>query len=222
MLLNSGANQGSIYYWSRDHRLHHKFSDTDLDPHSMKKGFFFAHVGWLLMKKDPRLVEEGRKIDMSDLSKDAVVMWQKKYYPYISVFMCFLFPSNSWFNSAIVYSFGAKIPLMAGLALSMLTYAWVLNVTWCVNSICHMWGSRPWNNKIEPRDNYIISFLTQGEGYHNWHHEYPSDWRASKDEWYMFNLTARFIEIMAALKLATVKSQWFTKLNPTYTFNIRN
>lgn len=95
MLLNSGANQGSIYHWSRDHRLHHKFSDTDLDPHSMKKGFFFAHVGWLLMKKDPRLVEEGRKIDMSDLSKDAVVMWQKKYYPYISVFMCFLFPSNS-------------------------------------------------------------------------------------------------------------------------------
>lgn len=95
MLMSSGANQGSIYHWSRDHRLHHKFSDTDLDPHSIKKGFFFAHVGWLLRKKDPRLVEEGRKIDMSDLSKDGVVMWQRRYYPYISIFMCFIVPSNS-------------------------------------------------------------------------------------------------------------------------------
>lgn len=42
MLLNSGANQGSIYHWSRDHRLHHKFSDTDLDPHTINKGFFFC------------------------------------------------------------------------------------------------------------------------------------------------------------------------------------
>jgi len=94
MLLNSGANQGSIYHWSRDHRLHHKFSDTDLDPHSIKKGFFFDHVGWLLLKKDPKLIEEGRKIDMSDLQKDKVVMWQKKYYPFISIFMCFILPSN--------------------------------------------------------------------------------------------------------------------------------
>lgn len=67
MLLNSGANQGSIYHWSRDHRLHHKFSDTDLDPHTIKKGFFYAHVGWLLVKKNPKLIEEGKKIDMSDL-----------------------------------------------------------------------------------------------------------------------------------------------------------
>lgn len=94
MLLNSGANQGSIYHWSRDHRLHHKFSDTNLDPHTISKGFFFAHVGWLLVKKNPELVEEGRKIDMSDLRKDSVVMWQKKYYPYISTFMCFILPST--------------------------------------------------------------------------------------------------------------------------------
>ena len=48
-----GANQGSIFHWSRDHWLHHKFSDTDLDPHTIKRGFFFAHVGWLLLKKSP-------------------------------------------------------------------------------------------------------------------------------------------------------------------------
>lgn len=57
ILWNLGANQGSIFHWSRDHRLHHKFSDTDLDPHTISKGFFYSHVGWLLVKKSPKLVE---------------------------------------------------------------------------------------------------------------------------------------------------------------------
>lgn len=51
-----GANQGSIYHWARDHRLHHKFSDTLLDPHSMKRGMFFSHMGWLLQNKSPELI----------------------------------------------------------------------------------------------------------------------------------------------------------------------
>lgn len=56
MLWSSGAHQGSIFHWSRDHRLHHKFSDTELDPHSISRGFFFSHIGWLLVKKNPKLV----------------------------------------------------------------------------------------------------------------------------------------------------------------------
>ncbi len=101
MLLNSGikyiilgANQGSIYHWSRDHRLHHKFSDTELDPHTIKNGFFFAHIGWLLKKKSERLIEEGRKICMDDLKADKVVMFQKKYNKYLNILMCFLIPSK--------------------------------------------------------------------------------------------------------------------------------
>ena len=87
----------------------------------------------------------------------------------------------------------------------MVTYTITLNATWCVNSVCHMFGSRPYNKNIEPADNYFVSLITHGEGYHNWHHEYPSDWRASKDEWYMINLTARFIELAALLGFASLK-----------------
>jgi stearoyl-CoA desaturase (delta-9 desaturase) len=199
MIMSSGANEGSIYHWARDHRLHHKFSDTDLDPHSAKKGLFFSHVGWLLPKKSPELIEEGKKIDMSDLTNDGVVMWQKKYYPFISIFMSLILPT-------IVYCYISGIPIYAGFLLAMFTYVWILNVTWLVNSVCHMYGTRPWNDKIEPRDNLIAGILTCGEGYHNWHHEYPSCWKASKDEWWMVNLTARFIELMAWFKLATVKN----------------
>ncbi len=54
MLMNSIANQGSIYHWARDHRVHHKFSETDADPHNATRGFFFAHMGWLLVKKHPK------------------------------------------------------------------------------------------------------------------------------------------------------------------------
>lgn len=53
MIANSGTILSSIFVWSRDHRLHHKFADTPLDPHDMSKGFFYAHVGWLLQKKSP-------------------------------------------------------------------------------------------------------------------------------------------------------------------------
>lgn len=56
MLWSSGANQGSIFHWSRDHRLHHKFSDTDLDPHDVTKGLLYSHCGWLLKKKSRRLI----------------------------------------------------------------------------------------------------------------------------------------------------------------------
>ena len=85
------------------------------------------------------------------------------------------------------------LPLAVSFFMSMSVYIWILNATWCVNSICHMFGARPWNKAIEPRDNWLVVFLTHGEGYHNWHHEYPSDWRGSKDEWYQINITARFI-----------------------------
>lgn len=113
--------------------------------------------------------------------------------------MCFIVPS-------LAYWLIAGVPVAAALFLSMFTYMWNLNATWCVNSICHMFGTRPWNQRIEPRDNYFVSLLTHGEGYHNWHHEFPGDWRASKDDWYMINISARFIELMSALGLAKIKA----------------
>ena len=67
-----------IYEWVRDHRSHHKFTDTDADPYNAKRGFFFSHVGWLLIKKHPDVKNKGKTLDMSDLEADPIVMWQKK------------------------------------------------------------------------------------------------------------------------------------------------
>ena len=79
MFFQTLAHQNSIYEWVRDHRVHHKFTDTDADPHNSRRGFFFSHVGWLMIKKHPDVKLKGKTIDMSDLEADPVVMFQKKY-----------------------------------------------------------------------------------------------------------------------------------------------
>lgn len=65
--------QNSIYDWVRDHRVHHKYSETSADPHDSNRGFFFSHVGWLMLRKHPEVLRKGRQIDMSDVLNDPVV-----------------------------------------------------------------------------------------------------------------------------------------------------
>lgn len=70
--------QNDIYEWVRDHRVHHKFSETDADPHNAMRGFFFSHIGWLLVRKHPDVIEKGQKLDLSDIKADKVVMFQRR------------------------------------------------------------------------------------------------------------------------------------------------
>lgn len=78
MLCFTLSGQNSIYEWVRDHRVHHKFSETDADPHNSNRGFFFAHVGWLMMHKHPEVVRKGKMLDMSDILEDPVVRFHQK------------------------------------------------------------------------------------------------------------------------------------------------
>ena len=72
------AGQNSLFVWCRDHRVHHKFSETDGDPHNTNRGFFFAHVGWLLRKKHPEMKRKAATLDFNDLLADPVVKFQKE------------------------------------------------------------------------------------------------------------------------------------------------
>lgn len=79
MIFQTLAFQNSIYEWVRDHRVHHKYTDTNADPHNSKRGFFFSHMGWLLCKKHNDVKTKGATIDMSDLESDAIVMFQERF-----------------------------------------------------------------------------------------------------------------------------------------------
>ena len=68
--------QNSILVWARDHRAHHKYSESDADPHNVNRGFFFAHIGWLLVRKHPDVIKKGKGLDLKDLYADPVVVYQ--------------------------------------------------------------------------------------------------------------------------------------------------
>lgn len=78
LIFNTMAFQNHVIEWARDHRCHHKWTDTDADPHNTHRGFFFSHMGWLMMKKHPKIREMGAKLDMSDLENNPLLAFQKK------------------------------------------------------------------------------------------------------------------------------------------------
>jgi len=78
LFLQTVALQNSVIEWVRDHRVHHKFSDTNADPHNATRGFFFSHMGWLMCKKHPDVFKFGKKIDMTDLTSDPILRFQHK------------------------------------------------------------------------------------------------------------------------------------------------
>jgi len=71
-------SQNKLHIWVRDHRQHHKYSDTDADPHNCTRGFFFSHCGWLMVRKHPDVIAKGKNIDLSDLEADPIVKFQEK------------------------------------------------------------------------------------------------------------------------------------------------
>ncbi|XP_050532112.1 acyl-CoA Delta-9 desaturase-like isoform X2 [Daktulosphaira vitifoliae] len=190
------AFQNHIYEWVRDHRVHHKFTDTDADPYNSARGFFFSHIGWLLVRKHKDVYGKGKTIDMRDLEDDPVVMWQKKYYLLLVPIVAFILPSlvpYLLWNEQFWYSL-----LFVGLS----RYMFALHSTWLVNSAAHIWGVRPYDKNISPTDNKTVAFLAFGEGWHNYHHTFPWDYKAAELGNYRLNFSTAFIDICAWLGLA--------------------
>lgn len=192
---NSMAFQNDIIEWSRDHRVHHKYSETEADPHNAKRGFFFSHCGWLLVRKHPDVKEKGKLLDLSDLMEDPVCIVQRKIYVPSVVFMCFIFPPF------VAWYFWGESAWNAFFICAIFRYIIALNVTWFVNSWAHLYGNKPYDQNINPAENFFVTFSAVGEGFHNYHHVFPSDYSTSEYGW-RFNLTTFFIDCMAALGLA--------------------
>lgn len=166
MLLGAGAVQGSIRWWCRDHRAHHRYTDTDRDPYNANRGFWYSHIGWMLLKQDPAKI--GR-VSIEDLNADPWVRWQHKYYGYLSMLVSVVFPTvvcSMWgdFWGGFYYA-------------SQLRQCLVHHNTFMVNSLAHFWGLAPFADEHTPRDSILTAVLTFGEGYHNFHHEFPHDYR---------------------------------------------
>ncbi|KAJ3012142.1 UNVERIFIED_CONTAM: hypothetical protein HDU68_001355 [Siphonaria sp. JEL0065] len=162
----SGAMQGSCKWWCHGHRIHHRFTDTDKDPYNAKRGFFWSHIGWLIFKEDDKKV----KVDISDLVADPWIRFQDRYYELLSVFMAFVFP-------AIVAGLGWGDWIGGLLFAGVARLVFLHHSTFCINSLAHYYGDHTYDDKRTPKDNFITALITFGEGYHNFHHEFPGDYR---------------------------------------------
>ncbi|XP_034836868.2 acyl-CoA Delta(11) desaturase-like [Maniola hyperantus] len=190
MLLNSLAFGNTIIHFARDHRLHHRYSDTDADPHNATRGFFYSHIGWLMVKKHPEVLRRGKLIDTSDLYANPVLKFQKKYFFLLAGTLCFVLPT-------IIPMYFFEETLNTAFHLAVFRYTVFIHVVFLVNSAAHLWGNKPYDKQIKPVQNYPVSFLTFGEGFHNYHHAFPWDYRAAElgNNW--LNFTTKFIDFFA-------------------------
>ncbi|KAM3964292.1 acyl-CoA Delta(11) desaturase [Aphomia sociella] len=184
------AGQNTIFDWVRDHRVHHKFSETSADPHDVRRGFFFSHIGWLMMKKHPDVIAEGKKIDMSDIINDPLIQFHTKYFIPFKIAICFVLPTL-----LPVYGWGEQWNISI-LSQPLIRYMFSLNFTWSVNSFAHLWGNKPYDKNIMPVENKAVSIVAMGEGWHNYHHTFPWDYKAAELA-YNVNATTLIIDIFA-------------------------
>jgi stearoyl-CoA desaturase (delta-9 desaturase) len=189
--VGGGAVEGSIRWWARDHRAHHRYTDTEKDPYSVRKGLLYSHFGWMLMKQNPKRI--GRT-DISDLNDDAVVVWQHKHYLKVVLFMGLIFPT-------LVAGLGWGDWLGGFVYAGILRIFFVQQATFCVNSLAHWLGDQPFDDRNSPRDHVITALVTLGEGYHNFHHEFPSDYR-NAIEWHQYDPTKWSIWMWKQMGLA--------------------
>ena len=188
LVFGAGAIENSVLNWSADHRVHHAHVDEERDPYNIQKGFWWAHIGWIFYENEsppPSVVR--------DLAEDPLVRWQNRYYTWIAI------------------GVAAGIPLAVGLAtgrlLGCLLIGGVLRIvmshhsTFFINSLCHMIGRQTYSREHSARDSPVMAVLAFGEGYHNYHHSFPFDYRNGVKAW-QFDPAKWMIWVLARLRLA--------------------
>jgi stearoyl-CoA desaturase (delta-9 desaturase) len=199
--LGSMAVQGPLVKWVAMHRCHHQHSDKPLDPHSphqqgtgllgFLRGIWHAHLGWIFRADPPALTRY-----VKDLLGDRPLRVASALFP-LWVVLGLLLPAAlgglltlSWWGALLGLVWG-------GLARIFLVH----HVTWSVNSICHLWGSRPYREDDHSRNNFLFGVLALGEGWHNNHHAFPTSARHGL-RWWQVDVSYWVIRVLALVGLA--------------------
>lgn len=193
LVFGAGAFENSVLMWASEHRRHHKHVDHDDDPYSISKGFFHAHIGWLLFK----LIPDQPRDNVPDLEKDKLICWQDRHVQTLAVLVSFALPSllgflwKGWEGALGAF-------LIAGVARIVV----LQHCTFLINSACHTMGRQPYSTKCSARDSLLLACFTFGEGYHNYHHEFQHDYRNGVKRW-QFDPTKWIIWSLSKVKLAS-------------------
>lgn len=182
LALGAMALQGRVINWAAWHLKHHAASDREGDPHSPRDGFFHAHVGWIL---NPTPAERERYCKR--LLEDRVVVFVDR-------------TNMLWvtIGLAVPYAIAGWEGLLWG---GLVRIALGNHATFAINSVCHTFGSRPFDTRDESRNNWLMGALGLGEGWHNNHHAFPSSAYHGLG-WRQPDFTALVIRLLGRLGLA--------------------
>lgn len=193
LLITGGwAMQNSALIWCADHLRHHARTDTHEDPYNARRGWWHSHCGWLFYTSPYREAKYA-----APFSKDALIQWQHAYYwPIVASGFALPFLLGWWWHASLVGALGSL--LTGGVARVFL----VLNSTFTINSLCHMIGTQPHGTHNSSHDSWWISLISFGEGYHNYHHAYPRDYR-NGTRWYNFDPSKWMIYALSHLGITS-------------------
>jgi fatty-acid desaturase len=206
-ILATCSAQDSPPHWVAVHRQHHQFADEDQDPHSPLKSFFWAHMGWLLMKTEEMrrhtLIERYAK----DIARDPFYAWIERHNNWTKIV---LFTWLGFFavGFAVVSLPGGSLPDAAQFGLSLLIWGgalrtvFVWHTTWSVNSLSHVWGYRNYSTPDDSRNNALVALLAFGEGWHNNHH---ADCRSARHGHMWWEVDPTWLAIRSLMLLGLAK-----------------
>ena len=190
LLFGSVTFTGSVIEWAADHRNHHRYTDTKKDPYNIKQGFWYAHIGWILSR-------DYSKRDFSNV-EDLEEKWLLRFQHRTNI--VFGLSTGLLLPMAIASLWGEA---WAGLAIAGgLRMVVAHHVIFCINSVCHVFGKSSYSNRISARDSWFTAILTFGEGYHNYHHQFPLDYRNGV-RWFHFDPSKWLIFTLSKLGLAS-------------------
>lgn len=176
-IFGAAAFENSILSWASDHRRHHKHvDDHDDDPYSISRGFWWAHMGWLLFKLDP----EPPMDNINDLRRSKLLLWQHRWVQLIGLVVGLILPT---LLCGVYYGSSWQGALEGFLIVGVLRTVLVQHATFFINSACHYIGRQPYSTTHSARDSWIMALFTYGEGYHNYHHEFEYDYRNGVKAW---------------------------------------
>lgn len=188
LFFGAAAFEQSALAWCSGHRDHHRYVDTERDPYNIKRGFWYAHIGWMtLWQQWPDFT------NVKDLYSNGMVRHQHKYYVAWGTFAGILLPV--FLGALSGHALGAFIFAVC------VRLTLVYHGTFCINSVCHTFGKATYDIRATARDHWLVAFFTNGEGHHNFHHRFPSDYRNGV-RWYQWDPSKWLIAVLAMLKMA--------------------
>ena len=179
------ALQGSVRQWVFNHRTHHHASDTPTDPHSSLRGFWYSHLGWMLVKRKP--ISSQSKL-VRDIDANGWLKFLSRFEVVVGLQVLL---------ALTLFIIGGASWLLWGVFMRLVC---VYHTTWLVNSATHKWGYKNFNSNSLAVNTWWVALLTWGEGWHNNHHRYERVCQVNY-RWWEIDLTYWIICFFESLGL---------------------